>query len=354
MSELSIIIPVYKESDTFEENVKFFKKYETIVIVDEPTEEFKKVIEKYKDKIKFVINEKRIGKVNALNLGASLAKGKYLVFLDADVKLEEDIFEKIKKALEEYEIVDVVKEVEASNFVGKGMHYEYLSYCIFNYICWKLFKKIFGINGSLIAVRRDVFEKLGGFKKVILEDVDFGFRARNFKWGYLKDVKIKIKPLKSFLKWLDQRKRWFFGIAKYYKDNLKEWLKCFYVYPLTLVMCPFIIPLVIMFLLPKKFWVSLALIMLGFLAMKYNPFIYLLIPASSLAILLKSVFILFFSFSFTAILFYFFAKKFNYEFKIQDFAIYFFIYAPLYFFLLVYILFFYYVFERRFKFEWKV
>ncbi len=98
---VSIIIPVYNASRYIRQTLHSIEKqtdtnYEVIVLDDASTDESRKIVEtcqKKNAKIKMVCLKKHKGVAIARNIGIRKAKGRYLVFLDAD-----DLF--VEKRLE--------------------------------------------------------------------------------------------------------------------------------------------------------------------------------------------------------------------------------------------------------------
>jgi len=84
MAEISIFIPVYKESEFLEKLLKRLinqgTNKEIFVVVDEPTKKTAEIIKKFKHCVKFVVSSGRMGKANALNHVASLSKSELFLF----------------------------------------------------------------------------------------------------------------------------------------------------------------------------------------------------------------------------------------------------------------------------------
>jgi len=62
---------------------------EIFVTIDAPNEQFLEKIQHF-NSVRFIINQERIGKANALNKSVKLSSGKVLLFLDADIELPDD------------------------------------------------------------------------------------------------------------------------------------------------------------------------------------------------------------------------------------------------------------------------
>jgi len=89
---VSVIIPVYNRTEYICEAIdsvlaQSYQDYEIIVVDDGSTTDFRKVLEPYIGKIKYIYQENK-GLAAARNYGIKNSKGKYLAFLDDD-----DLFE---------------------------------------------------------------------------------------------------------------------------------------------------------------------------------------------------------------------------------------------------------------------
>ncbi len=87
----SIVVPVYKVEGYIEKCIKSiqvqtFEDYELILIDDGSTDGSGKICDDYasKDGRISVIHKENGGVVSARNAGLSVAKGKYILFVDAD------------------------------------------------------------------------------------------------------------------------------------------------------------------------------------------------------------------------------------------------------------------------------
>lgn len=102
---LSFIIPAYNAEKTIKECIKSILKiqnviYEIIVINDGSTDQTIQKIKEIQDKKVFYYTIKNEGVSNARNYGLALAKGKYVVFVDADDLVIADEFQKVIEKLD--------------------------------------------------------------------------------------------------------------------------------------------------------------------------------------------------------------------------------------------------------------
>lgn len=141
------------------------------------------------------------------NIGASLASGDILVFVNADVVLEKNWLEKAMKHLEDASVGAVhglIKPMERSLRARLFV----LIWDLFIIISY-FFRKVHTSGETTLAVRREVFFKAKGFREDLsaFEDVDIGLRISKLaKVKLVRECKT-IASLRRFeregyLKWL--------------------------------------------------------------------------------------------------------------------------------------------------------
>lgn len=115
MTDVSVFIPVFKESEHLPKLLDRLAEQnaskEIIVTVDEPELGFLEKMKRYTD-VKFIVNEARMGKANALNDSVQQSSGKVLVFLDSDVEIADDpaFLQKIVQQMKEVDVLDIKRE----------------------------------------------------------------------------------------------------------------------------------------------------------------------------------------------------------------------------------------------------
>ncbi len=117
---ISVIIPVYiREKDVdkslFGKNRldvfdiclaslvnQSYKDFEVVVVDDESEIDLKQITDKYKDKFNRFIYHRipHSGANKARNTGFEISSGRYVIFLDADIKMRSDMLEKLYQALD--------------------------------------------------------------------------------------------------------------------------------------------------------------------------------------------------------------------------------------------------------------
>ncbi|MBS3151616.1 glycosyltransferase family 2 protein [Candidatus Woesearchaeota archaeon] len=100
---ISIIIPAYNEEEYLTATLKRikdnkFRDYELVVVCNGCTDNSFGIARKYADKV-FSLKERNVSK--ARNFGARNAKHDKLIFLDADVLVDDNLLEEVDRVLEE-------------------------------------------------------------------------------------------------------------------------------------------------------------------------------------------------------------------------------------------------------------
>jgi cellulose synthase/poly-beta-1,6-N-acetylglucosamine synthase-like glycosyltransferase len=339
--DISIFIPVYKESKQLEEMLdKLYSQdveKEIFVTVDEPSEEFKKETEQLGKKAKIIINEERIGKANALNKTEPLSSGKVLLFLDADVEVPDDpdFLKKIVMELQHVDVLDIKKQVSKDkSFLSKMAYYEYFTFNISAWLSSKYMHKCPAVNGAAFAIKREMFEKVHGFRKVVAEDIDIATRAflADSSFAYSSDVAVKNVVHSEWGKWFKQRRRWSIGQALWLKEWWQELGKRFLKKPQ--VFLPglfFLYPSVAIFLVsalvPSVWLYNSMLVFSLFLSVKFNLVLPVFLFTLATADLLKVAVISLSSFALTAATFYGFSRKIGFKMKLHELFLYYFFYS---------------------------
>jgi cellulose synthase/poly-beta-1,6-N-acetylglucosamine synthase-like glycosyltransferase len=344
MLDISIFIPVYKESNQL---VSMLDKLlsqgvnkEIFVTIDEPTEQFLAKTKNYQEQdIKFIVNKERIGKVNALNNAAKLSSGKILLFLDSDIELADDpdFLKKIIMEMQHTDILDIKKKVtKDKSFLSKMAYYEYFTFNISAWLASRFMHKCPAVNGAAFAIRRETFDKVKGFRKVVAEDIDIATRAfmEESNFAYTADVEVKNVVHSEWQKWFRQRKRWAIGQALWLVDWYRDLAKKFFKKPqVFLPSLFFLYPSVAIFFLsavvPSVWMYNSLLVFSLFLLVKFNIALPIFLVSLATADLLKILLISMSGFGMTAAVFYWFSRKLHFEIKLHELFVYYFFYSSL-------------------------
>ena len=163
---LSIIIPAYNEEKYIADTLKRLKGYETIVVCNGCTDNTKGVAEKYATK---VIELKDKGVSAARNMGARAASFDRLVFMDADIHVDNNVLDLISRTNYNIGTCKVKPNV-------KRMDYQII-------MMVKSQVHRLGTCTGLIFCDENIFKKAGGFEEDLQIKEDGRFLRRAMKLG---------------------------------------------------------------------------------------------------------------------------------------------------------------------------
>jgi len=164
---ISVIVPTLNE----EENIQVFLEsikdqpsvdFETLVIDGGSRDGTCTIAEEHNAKVVVLPGH---GEFISRNIGAKMAKGDLLLFTCADIIFPKDIFERIVEKFEDNPQLIALSgpgHPFDAPFLGK---LEYAAYDLFRYLLAKLPRplKRFSTSTNFLVVRKDYFEKTGGF-----------------------------------------------------------------------------------------------------------------------------------------------------------------------------------------------
>ena len=137
---ISIIIPTLNEEKIIEKTLKSLKElkgdYEIIVSDGKSTDRTVSISKMYADKVVVYEGEARQTIAMGRNLGASVASGEYLLFLDADIAIPNPsfFFSKLLKEFNDKKFVGAtvfLKVYKEMATIGDNIFYSMLNYIIF-------------------------------------------------------------------------------------------------------------------------------------------------------------------------------------------------------------------------------
>jgi glycosyltransferase involved in cell wall biosynthesis len=171
--EISVIVPALNEEENIEACLKSIlnqtfprDKYEIIVSDGNSSDRTLKIARKYSDKA--VITKKK-GIWWGKNFGARFARGKYLVFIDADTTIDSDYL----KTLHEYFKNGCIGLSTGFRFSGKSMKIKAAEGICHIYYSFMGLIGVPHMLGFSLAVTKADFDSIGGFKNIVLEDNQF-------------------------------------------------------------------------------------------------------------------------------------------------------------------------------------
>ena len=169
----SIILPIYNENFNDYNNLlqsilsNSFKKYEIIIIDDT----FYSKENKFKflaDSIgaKYYLNKKKLGLSMSCNLGLTLAKGKYVIFLNCDNAIKNNFLIKANEKLSKNDVDTMMLYNRVLNFKNKFGQFVH-SQSVKNILSGDRVKKLFNFNflsyTEGFIVKKKLLEISGGF-----------------------------------------------------------------------------------------------------------------------------------------------------------------------------------------------
>jgi glycosyltransferase involved in cell wall biosynthesis len=202
---LSIVMPVYNGGQTFVHCLQalfqsHFKDWELIVVDDGSTDDSAIAAQALGATV--LKTNSRSGPGAARNLGAQVAKGTFLCFVDADCEVHPNTLGRLAQTLEQHPDVDAVfgsydDSPKANNFVAQ---YKNL---LHHYVHQTGHKQASTFWAGCGAVKRSTFLKLGGFDvkrypRPSIEDIDLGYRIKAAGGKILLAKQVQVKHHKAW------------------------------------------------------------------------------------------------------------------------------------------------------------
>ncbi|MFA6889046.1 MAG: glycosyltransferase family 2 protein [Candidatus Woesearchaeota archaeon] len=204
---VTIIIPTYNNANYLDECLKRviqqdYPNYEILVIDDCSTDDTEKIVKKYP--VRYIKNKENSGASYTRNIGATLSKGKILVYLDSDVNIPSHAVSSIVNNLIKKHDVLMVMGTYSENTKDLNFVSDYKNLDLgFRFL--QLDYKIPYLSSFFFAISKDVFKNTDGFstsfKKSSVEDVEFGWKICNGKKLTLQDRNVKIDHRKKYTIW---------------------------------------------------------------------------------------------------------------------------------------------------------
>jgi len=199
----SIIIPYHDNTETIGPLVfsivasKNTPLYEIIIVDDGSSEEIKRKGLKNSDKIKILRFDTNKGPAKARNAGAAIARGKFLIFLDADVRLFPDALYNLSKIYKDDPDIVAVTGVWEKHQKSKAFFPNFQALRDWSYWINERDKSgyYFLFSTRIASIKREVFKRLKGFDEVyagpLVEDIEFTYRiARRYAIIFAPNVRV--------------------------------------------------------------------------------------------------------------------------------------------------------------------
>ena len=219
----SIIIVSYNKRDDITRCLESVKQtahpsFEVIVVDNASTDGSASVAAGFSDVIT-IFSDVNLGFGGGCNLGATRSRSKYLIFLNPDTVVDPGWLDALIRLLDKQPQVGLVtakilmlNDPTRINTCGNTVHVSGLTLCRGLGVSSESFdreEEVDAVSGAAFAIRREVFESLGGFDETMflyMEDTDLSLRARLAGWESMyapesivyHDYTLKIFPLKVF------------------------------------------------------------------------------------------------------------------------------------------------------------
>ncbi len=224
MLRVSIVIPVYNRASLIGPVIEAlldqtYKPFEIIIVDDGSTDNTERIVSSYQ--VKYIYQENR-GPAAARNRGFRESGGDIIAFIDSDCIAKKDWLENLIKGFDFAEVGAVAGSYDIANPESL------LSRLIHEEIKWRHsgFKRYIRAFGSYnVAIRREVFEKVGGFDETYRtasgEDNDLSYRIlkAGYKIRFMPDALVAHYHTENLFKYLKEQYRHAFWRMKLYKEH---------------------------------------------------------------------------------------------------------------------------------------
>jgi Predicted glycosyltransferases len=209
--DISIIIPSYNTQHTIDGTLTNICSqstdlhYEVIVVDCSPHLEVEEIAQRY-SKVKFHHQDQRFNPGEGRNIGARLAQGDLLIFVDSDVHLAPGTLAAVWRNFQNGK--DIFGGSLELNATVDDSTAAYLEHYFFNHEsqAWRPAAERNNLSSALMCFKREIFIKEGGFKDIPrMQDTELTERLRKkgYKLYFCPDIRalqIQDSPMKKVLK----------------------------------------------------------------------------------------------------------------------------------------------------------
>lgn len=201
---ISIIIPVRngeRTLDTCLRSIKrsYYRNFEVIVVDDHSTDNSVGIARSHQCTV--LSAEYGHGANSARNFGAQHARGDVFVFIDSDIVIRRETLLDLVETLDERYLDAVV-----GLYTAKHRHESFVSQYKNLWVRYSYMKSLPAIDwlfGAISGIKRQAFEKLGGFNAELLarhghDDIELGKRFAQANLNIILNMDIEVEHLKEY------------------------------------------------------------------------------------------------------------------------------------------------------------
>lgn len=206
MPTISVIIPFHNASATLKRCLDAvvssnYPSYECIVIDDGSTDDSERVAKQFPVQV-LKLSDGPFGPAYARNRGAELARGKILLFVDADVVLAPGVLRRVANTFNEQPDLAAVFGSYDSRPHATGVISQYRN-LLHHFVHQNGNSEAATFWAGCGAIRRSVFNQIGGFdekrfRRSSIEDIELGYRLRQCGYRILLDKTLQGTHLKRW------------------------------------------------------------------------------------------------------------------------------------------------------------
>jgi GT2 family glycosyltransferase len=200
---ISVVMPVYNAAATLAECLtrlcnSTFGDFEIVLVDDGSTDQSRAIASNFP--VRIVPSPGRVGPAAARNVGARVAEGDVLFFIDSDVMVRPDTLGRIAAALERGDVEGVVG-VQAAEMRHRDLVSQYKNL----WMRWTYVRKTGDVPlfyTTAAAIRRDAFLRAGGFDQGYatpnVEDTAFGQKLARLGLRVRVDPELEVEHVKRY------------------------------------------------------------------------------------------------------------------------------------------------------------
>lgn len=204
--KVSVVMPVYNAESTLAEcmtrlHQSSFADFETIMVDDGSTDGSRAIAAGFP--VKIVPTSGRVGPAAARNLGARVATGDILFFIDSDVMVRPDTLDLLARGFEGGEI-DGFCGVQAADMRHRNLSSQYKNI----WMRWTYLRKTGDVPlfyTTAAAIRRETFLRVGGFDAAYgtpsVEDTAFGQKLARLGVRVRVHPELEVEHVKRYSLW---------------------------------------------------------------------------------------------------------------------------------------------------------